>query len=65
MINQRENRSGVLWQKEYYERAVRDEKDLREKYDYIIFNPVKSGLAERPEDYPHSSEFRKDMVDSP
>ena len=63
MINQREKRSGVLWQAEYYERAVRDEKDFCEKHNYIVYNPVKTGLAKNPKGYPYSSESHKEMVD--
>lgn len=65
LINQREDRNGILWQREYYERAIRDEADLEEKYGYIIYNPVKSGLAKESEDYPFSSAALKEMVDSP
>jgi len=65
LINQMENTIGNLWQKEYYERAIRDEKDLTEKYNYIIYNPVKSGLSKSPEEYPYSSEMLKEMVDEP
>jgi len=64
LINQKEGKEGALWQREYYERAIRDESDLEEKYNYIVYNPVKGGLAEKPEDYPYSSAALKDMVDS-
>jgi alanyl-tRNA synthetase/REP element-mobilizing transposase RayT len=40
-----------LWEKESFDRLIRSESDLREKYDYIIFNPVKEGLVKRAEDY--------------
>ncbi len=63
LINQKEGKEGALWQREYYERAIRDESDLEEKYNYIVYNPVKDGLAEKPEDYPYSSAALKDMVD--
>jgi REP element-mobilizing transposase RayT len=65
LINQRENTNGVLWQKEYHERAIRDEEDLNEKYQYVIYNPVKQGLAETPEAYPYSSAALREMVDEP
>ena len=63
LINLRENTSGEVWQKEYYERVVRDEKDLTEKYQYIIYNPVKEGLSQTPEEYPYSSAALSEMVD--
>ncbi|MEM6506461.1 MAG: class I tRNA ligase family protein [Planctomycetota bacterium] len=50
-INKQRGGSGKLWQQEYHDRIVRDEDELLEKWDYIINNPVKAGLVERPEDY--------------
>ena len=51
-INKMFNRSGSCWQKESYDRIVRDEDEWREKYEYIRGNAVCAGLAEKPEDYP-------------
>jgi putative transposase len=48
---------GVFWQKRYYDRNVRDEREFREKLRYIHRNPVKAGWCERPEDW-HWSSFR-------
>lgn len=31
---------GRLWQRNYYEHIIRDEKDYLSVYDYIISNPV-------------------------
>src|SRR2546430_12770835 len=36
-----------LWQRRYWEHAIRDETDLRRHIDYIHFNPVKHGLVSR------------------
>ncbi|HET7214006.1 MAG TPA: hypothetical protein VFL79_10485, partial [Terriglobia bacterium] len=47
--------SGVFWQKRYYDRNVRDEREFVEKLRYIHRNPVKAGLCERPEEWPWSS----------
>jgi len=44
-----------LWQRRFWEHAVRDDKDLARHIDYIHFNPVKHGLVERVRDWPHSS----------
>lgn len=39
--NALQNRHGaVLWQRNYYEHVIRDEKDLRAKRDYILNNPL-------------------------
>jgi alanyl-tRNA synthetase/REP element-mobilizing transposase RayT len=40
-----------LWEKESFDRLIRSESDLCEKYDYIISNPVRDGLVKRAEDY--------------
>jgi putative transposase len=44
-----------LWQRRYWEHAIRDETDLARHVDYIHFNPVKHGLVARVRDWPHSS----------
>ena len=36
---------GVFWQKRYYDRNLRDEREFREKLRYIHQNPVKRGLC--------------------
>jgi putative transposase len=47
-----------IWQRRYWEHLIRDERDLRHHIDYIHFNPVKHGWAQRPADWPHSSLHR-------
>lgn len=44
-----------IWQRRYWEHAIRDEADLARHIDYIHFNPVKHGLVSRVRDWPHSS----------
>jgi putative transposase len=39
----------------YWDRCVRDEKDFWTKFNYIHYNPVKHGYAEKPEDWKFSS----------
>ena len=34
---------------------IRDEEDFRNHIDYIHYNPVKHGLADRPGDWEYSS----------
>ena len=49
-------RSGQpFWQSESYDHAARDGREADRIRRYIEDNPVKAGLAERPEDYPWSS----------
>jgi putative transposase len=47
-----------IWQRRYWEHAIRDEADLVRHIDYIHFNPVKHGLVSRVCDWPHSSFHR-------
>ena len=44
-----------IWQRRYWEHAIRDDVDLSRHVDYIHFNPVKHGLVARVCDWPHSS----------
>jgi putative transposase len=44
-----------LWQRRYWEHAIRDDADLERHVDYIHFNPVKQGLVSRVFDWPYSS----------
>jgi putative transposase len=37
-----------IWQKRFWEHAVRDTDDLHHCYDYIHYNPVKHGVATCP-----------------
>jgi putative transposase len=47
-----------IWQRRYWEHAIRDDADLARHVDYIHFNPVKHGLVSRACDWPHSSFHR-------
>ena len=47
-----------IWQRRYWEHAIRDEADLVRHVDYIHFNPVKHGLVSQVCDWPHSSFHR-------
>ncbi len=44
-----------IWQRRYWEHAIRDDADLERHVDYIHFNPVKHGYVSRVSDWPHSS----------
>jgi REP element-mobilizing transposase RayT len=35
---------GVIWQREYFDRIVRDERDFRDTRNYVLNNPAKAGL---------------------
>ena len=44
-----------VWQRRFWEHAIRDEEDWRNHLDYIHYNPVRHGLAASPGDWPWSS----------
>jgi putative transposase len=47
-----------VWQRRYWEHAIRDERDYANHVDYVHFNPVKHGLVSNVADWPYSS-FRR------
>jgi putative transposase len=54
---QRKGERGI-WQRRYWEHAIRDERDYQRHVDYIHYNPVKHGHAGAPHEWPHSSFMR-------
>ncbi len=50
----RKRRRGV-WQRWFWEHAIRDDEDLNHHLDYIHYNPVKHGLVKCPHAWPHST----------
>jgi len=51
-INKTENTKEPVWETESFDRMIRSESDLREKFLYITRNPWDAGVADRGEDYP-------------
>jgi putative transposase len=47
-----------IWQRRYWEHAIRDDSDFERHVDYVHFNPVKHGQVTRVADWPHSSFHR-------
>ena len=47
-----------IWQRRFWEHAIRDETDFQRHIAYCWWNPVKHGLVTTPEDWPYSS-FRR------
>jgi putative transposase len=48
-------RHGAFWQRESYDRSVRDERELERVIAYVEHNPVKAGLVRRAEEWKFSS----------
>lgn len=47
-------KSGPFWQPESYDRVIRDQEELENTIRYTLNNPVKAGLVENWQDWPHS-----------
>jgi len=60
-INKVLNRSGSFWQREYYDRVVRDRNDLEQKIEYVLNNPVKIKLVNNWKDW-NWNFCRKDFI---
>jgi putative transposase len=50
-INELFKRSGQVWQDEYFDRMIRSENEMEEKFEYMCNNPIKKGLANSFEEY--------------
>lgn len=48
-------RTGAVWQREYYDRYMRDDDELSTAIAYVEQNPVKAGFVQNPRDWPWSS----------
>jgi putative transposase len=44
---------GISWHRDFFEHRLRQDESFREKADYILLNPVRAGLVQRPEDWPY------------
>jgi putative transposase len=47
-----------IWQRRFWEHAIRDDADLERHVDYIHYTPMKHGLVTRVADWRHSSFHR-------
>ncbi len=50
-INKAEGRTGAVWEKETFDRYIRSDRDLAEKFSYIVRNPWDAGVVSENEDY--------------
>ena len=51
-INKSEGKSGQVWENESFDRMIRGDADLEEKFHYICRNPWDSGVVPPTENYP-------------
>lgn len=54
-------RKGQFWQKDYFDRYIRDAEHFAKTYRYILNNPVKAGLCENPQDWRFGSAWHQDQ----
>ena len=50
-INKLAGAAGPVWEKETYDRYIRSDRDLAEKFSYILRNPWEAGVAAPNQDY--------------
>ena len=50
-INEQEQGAGEVWEKEWHDRLIRSEADLREKFEYVTRNPWDAKIVNATEDY--------------
>ena len=54
-VNRARKTSGHLWQHQFWDRFIRNGRELRQRLDYLHFNPVRKGLVKCPESWRWSS----------
>ena len=47
----------TLWQISFFDHILRTAEELSKTAEYILLNPVRAGLIQRPNDYPYSRTF--------
>ena len=52
-----------VWQASFTNHRIRDDEDLERHREYIRMNPVRAGLAGKPEEYPYSSAAGRFVLD--
>ena len=48
-------RSGAFWQRDYWDRFIRNDRHFTDTVNYIDLNPVKAGLVAEPASWPWGS----------
>jgi len=52
-INRHSGSAGQVWQRGFFDRAIRREEDIVAIARYIVANPLRAGLVRSIADYPH------------
>jgi len=57
-ISRSHRQEGGVWQRRFWEHAIRDETDFHRHLDYLHWNPVKHGYVKTPMEWPYSTIHR-------
>lgn len=55
------NAPGFQWQKDFYDHVLRKDEDIKRHVEYVLYNPVRKGLAENWKDYPYKGSTVYDL----
>jgi putative transposase len=58
----RRGQARSFWQRSYFDHALKEDEDLRVAVHYVLGNPVRTGLASKPQDYPLSGSLVFDVA---
>jgi putative transposase len=59
MVARRSNLGAALWQQNFWDTQLRRHESYALKWEYVRQNPVRAGLATRPEDWPYQGELNE------
>ena len=48
-----------IWERDFWDRQLRNVESYSEKWDYVRNNPVRHGLVAAPEDWPYQGEVEE------
>ena len=52
-LNTQQGMTGKVWQKSFFDRALRKEEDIRKAARYLVANLLRANLVDNIGDYPH------------
>jgi len=47
----------AIWQRHFWDMQLRRSESYSAKWDYVVANPVRAGLVNKPEDWPYQGEM--------
>lgn len=58
-FTKRHARSDHRWQTDHWDTRLRHDESYQSKWDYVVANPVRRGLAQTPDDWPFQGEIHQ------